>query len=121
MVSRVNEKRLQDETRYCERCGISFVYSREEQKAALVAAIPAPQLCAGCRAVLPAAGRERGMVKWYSPRKRYGFVVRHNHDELFLPASSLRGKVAPQPGDLVEFALGENEQGKIAVEVTLLL
>jgi len=117
----VEEKRLQDDMRYCERCGISFVFSKEEQKAALAGEMPAPVLCAGCRALLPAAGRERGMVKWYSPRKRYGFVVRQNHGELFLPASSLSGKVAPQPGDLVEFALGENEQGPIAIEVVLLL
>lgn len=121
VVVKAEETRLQDETRYCERCGISFIYSSEEQRGDYAAGRSAPTHCAGCRVLLPPHGRERGMVKWYSPRKRYGFVVRQNQGELFLPASSLQGRIAPQPGDLVEFSVGENERGAIAVDVQVLL
>lgn len=115
----------QDETRYCENCGISFIYTSEEQRRdererAGGALIPPPSHCPGCRALLPQAGRERGMVKWYSPRKRYGFVVRAGGSELFLPAASLAGRRLPQTGELVEFALGEHDGRPIAVDVTLL-
>lgn len=116
---------IQDETRYCENCGISFIYTSEEQRRderarASGELIPPPIHCAGCRAILPAAGRERGMVKWYSPRKRYGFLVRASGSELFLPAASLSDRRLPQPGELVEFSLGERDGRPIAAEVTVL-
>ncbi len=115
----------QDETRYCENCGISFIYTSEEQRRdardrASGTLVPPPMLCAGCRAILPAVGRERGMVKWYSARKRYGFLVRTSGSELFLPAASLSGKRLPQPGELVEFSLGERDGRPIAADVKML-
>lgn len=115
----------QDETRYCENCGISFIYTTEEKRRddrnrASGEVIPPPAYCAGCRMILPATGRERGMVKWYSPRKRYGFLVRAGGGELFLPAASLSGKRQPQPGELVEFTLGERDGRPIAADVVVL-
>jgi CspA family cold shock protein len=116
----------EDEIRYCERCGISFLWTIEEQKAAQndrSAANPsvrAPDLCAGCRVLLPSPNRVRGMVKWYNIRKRYGFIVRQGEPEIFVPAAALQGPRFLQTGDLVEFSLGQNQEGPIAQEVTLL-
>ncbi|MGL4651338.1 MAG: cold-shock protein [Caldilineaceae bacterium] len=122
-------RRIQDEILYCDRCGISFLWPVEEQRAP-ESAIPdapsapantpdAPRCCAGCRMLMAAPQRERGMVKWYSMRKRYGFVVRRDQAEIFMPGSSLVGVRLVQPGDLVEFAIGANEQGPIAEAVRL--
>lgn len=115
----------QDETRYCENCGISFVYTTEEQRRdegrrTAGEAVATPTHCPGCRALLPDVGRERGMVKWYSPRKRYGFLVRASGGELFLPAASLSRRRLPQTGELVEFAVGERDGRPIAADVRLL-
>lgn len=108
----------QDEIQYCARCGISFLWSQEEQKRS--ARAPAPLHCPGCRRLLPAGGRERGLVKWYDGRKQYGFLVRAGHADIYVHRSALaaagRGL---HPGDLVEFRIEQTERGPAAFDVTL--
>jgi cold shock CspA family protein len=165
-------RRYTDTILYCERCGISFLWNVEEQRAAgalpprnsasdedtpnpdgpnsdglspdgmnadeaHVGAAPSrapdpagpshsggpatqPRLCPGCRALQPPAGRERGLVKWYSMRKRFGFVVRRSEEEIFLPGSALVDRRVPQTGDLVEFSVGESEKGPVAQQVRII-
>lgn len=112
-----------DQIRYCERCGISFLWSTEEQKEARsqTQAKPTPPIhCPGCRILLPHAGRERGIVKWYNFRKRYGFLVRHDHPEIFVHGSDIQTGSALRPGDLVEFSVGQSERGLAAKEIIVL-
>lgn len=112
-----------DQIRYCERCGISFLWSTEEQKEARAksqAPITPPTHCPGCRILLPKAERERGLVKWYNFRKRYGFLIRHDHPEIFVHGSDIQGANSLRPGDLVEFSVGQSERGLAAKEITLL-
>lgn len=115
---RQRERDHDDEIRYCERCGISFLWCVEEQTAAPDA--PAPDHCPGCRVLLAPPGRARGLVKWYNIRKRYGFIVRQGAADLFVPAAALQGPRFLQTGDLVEFSPGQNQEGPIAQAVTLL-
>ncbi|MBX3013978.1 MAG: cold-shock protein [Caldilineaceae bacterium] len=114
----------QDETRYCERCGISFLWASEEQHQTHLSSphLSSPtvgQLCPGCRQLLPALGRERGLVRWYNRQKGYGFITRANQPELYVHRSAVRqGRLAPDV--LVEFSLGVNQQGAIAEELIVL-
>lgn len=121
----MSKKAIQDEICYCAHCGISFVWAQEEQQAAAQQAAPPagahrPTLCAGCRYLMPAAGRERGLVKWYDRRRQYGFIVRHGQPDIYLHRSGLRSGPAPQPGDLVEFVVEISERGPLASEVAIL-
>lgn len=112
-----------DQIRYCERCGISFLWSTEEQKEtrAQGQTQPTPPThCPGCRIVLPATGRERGLVKWYNFRKRYGFLIRRDHPEIFAHGSDIQGTNSLRPGDLVEFSVGQSERGLAAQEIKIL-
>jgi CspA family cold shock protein len=111
-----------DQVLYCERCGISFLWPKEEQSEALArSAEPAPpRHCPGCRRLLPTDGRERGLVKWYNHSKRYGFVVRQQQADLFVHGSDLVDSARLQPGDLVEFSVGSGERGPAAKEVQVL-
>lgn len=111
------QKAQRDETRYCERCGITFLWPVEEQREGVG---PPPQLCTGCRALLPAAGRERGVVKWYNVRKRYGFIVRREQTDLFVHGSELADVRRLSEGDLVEFTVAERDGGLAAQNVELL-
>ncbi len=78
-----------------------------------------PLYCPGCRQIIPAAGRQRGLVKWYNRRRGYGFITRHEADDLYVHRSALRrGHLAPD--DLVEFAVGENRRGAVAAHVRIL-
>src|SRR5687768_1279949 len=112
-----------DQIRYCERCGISFLWSAEEQRSARAegqgGATP-PSHCSVCRLLLPAAGRERGLVKWYNHRKRYGFLVRRDQPEIFAHGSDIEGAKSLRPGDLVEFSVAMSDRGPTAKEITII-
>jgi cold shock protein len=110
-----------DQTRYCERCGISFLWSAEEQKEERKSATAqAPSHCPGCRLLLPPAGRERGLVKWYNQRKRYGFLVRRDAPEIFAHGSDIQGAKSLHPGDLVEFSVEAGARGPAAKEIAII-
>ena len=109
----------QDEILYCARCGISFLWSQEEQKHA--GGAPAPLHCPGCRRLLPAPGRERGQVKWYDPRKQYGFLVRTGQPDIYVHRSALGSSRPLRPGDLVEFRVEQTDRGPAAFDVTVIL
>ena len=114
---------LLDQIRYCERCGISFLWSAEEQKEARAQekGTPAPPAhCPACRLLLPKDGRERGLVKWYNHRKRYGFLVRRDHAEIFAHGSDLEGANSLRPGDLVEFSVAKGDRGLAAKEIAVI-
>ncbi len=114
---------FRDEMLICERCGIAFLWSSEEQRHAARKGSPRelPHLCPGCRHLLPPPGFRRGLVKWYSPRRRYGFVVADDGAELFTHRSHFGpGLGTLRPGDLVEFRVIEKARGPVAVDVRLL-
>jgi len=107
---------VQDEVLYCARCGISFLWTQEEQK---VDGAAAPRHCPACRRLLPPAGRERGLVKWYDPRKQYGFLVRAGQPDIYVHRTGMLEPRLLRPGDLVEFAVADTPRGPAAVDVTV--
>ncbi len=125
-MSNQNNVRPQDQICYCDRCGISFLWSAEEQRTQtrIDGSPNAPTHCAGCRQLLPAVGRERGLVKWYNFRKRYGFLVRKDHPEIFAHGSELETTGASgqalRPGDLVEFSVAQSERGPVAKSIRVI-
>ncbi|MCB0044076.1 MAG: cold shock domain-containing protein [Caldilineaceae bacterium] len=110
------QKTVRDQIYYCDHCGISFLWSQEEQRQDHVK----PRLCPGCRYSLPAPERTRGLVKWYNRRKRYGFITRDEGDALFVHGSALQDARHLEPGDLVEFAVGQDDKGAHAEAVSVL-
>jgi CspA family cold shock protein len=118
--SKKKDKKRIDETIYCERCGISFLWTSEEQSESDGHAPEKPALCPGCRHLLPQPGRERGLVKWFNHKKRYGFIVRMDQEDLFFHRSELVTNARLHPGDLVEFAVSEGERGPAATEIMVL-
>jgi CspA family cold shock protein len=113
--------KLKDEVRYCERCGISFLWTSEEQKQlANAGGGTTPTRCPGCRHLLPAQGRERGVVKWFNLRKQYGFIVRRNQPEIYVHSSDVQSPAKLDEGDLVEFNVVETPRGLAAQQVQLI-
>lgn len=132
------QSKRQDRTVFCRHCGISFLWTSEEQA---TAGAPAqnghaqngtnrqsppdpgnarPTHCPACRRLLPAPSRERGLVKWYNRRKRFGFITRKDQPDIFVHGSALPDRRPLTPDQLVEFAIDENDQGLIAVDVVRL-
>jgi cold shock CspA family protein len=91
----------------CAECGTPFVWTLVEQ-----AAGPAPALCPMCRRLAPAPGRTRGLVKWYSRAKGYGFIT---------PIAGLDPmRPVLRAGQLVEFTRATTERGAQAEQVVVL-
>jgi len=92
----------------CAECGVAFVWTGAEQQAD-----PArPVRCPACRRLAPAPGRVRGLVKWFSRAKGYGFVTATSGDDVFVHKSGLaEGQPLPRAGQLVEFRVGHGTRG----------
>lgn len=108
-----------DEMIICEQCGVTFLWTLEEQRYAPDMQ-KSPLYCLGCRSLLPREGRQRGLVKWYSPRKKYGFITPQSGPDLFTHRSRFQRAGRLQAGDLVEFTVEETQKGAVAVDVQLL-
>ncbi len=106
-----------DRVRPCAACGITFVWTIYEQQRD-----PAPpDLCPMCRRLAPPAGRQRGLVKWFSRARGYGFITPADGPEVFLHRSGLaQGQPLPRAGQLVEFTLSRGARG-IQAEDTVIL
>jgi CspA family cold shock protein len=117
----MNGRKQQDEMLFCERCGISFLWTVEERNAQPSdKQQPAPIYCPGCRVLLPTVERERGEVKFFNGRKQFGFLTRRTGPELYVHGSALPPNLRLGPGDLVEFSVIQTERGVAASEVVLL-
>lgn len=73
-----------------------------------------------CRKLTPLPGRLRGIVKWYSRGKGYGFITPAQGADVFLHKSGLRGGPAPCAGQLVEYAIATGPRGVQAIDVEIL-
>ncbi len=104
----------------CQRCGVSFIWTSAEQVAA-AGVEPTRRLCPACAQLLPATGRERGLIKWYNGRRGYGFIVRPTGDDLFFHRAALPADVgAIAPAMLVEYGIEHTAKGPQANQVTVL-
>ena len=60
----------------------------------------------------------KGTVKWYSPKKGYGFIYDQKGKELFVHHSDLTfWTIYLNKGDRVKFKLGTSDRGQKAVNV----
>jgi cold shock protein len=100
----------------CADCGTPFAWTTAEQTAGAP-----PDLCPMCRRLVPAPGRGRGVVKWYSRAKGYGFITPTQGPDLFVHKSALDpARPALRAGQLVEFSRTTTERGVQAEEVSVL-
>ncbi len=59
-----------------------------------------------------------GIVKWFNEQKGYGFIEQTNGRDLFVHYKEIRGKL--NPGDKVEYILGEGRKGPAATKVRVI-
>ena len=60
-----------------------------------------------------------GIVKWYSEKKGFGFIEPEDGPDIFVHYTGINGGPFPplEPGDRVEFDIGEGRKGPCAVNV----
>lgn len=105
---------IPDQIIKCAVCDTPFVWTRVEE------ADPQPEYCPMCRKLAPASGRLRGIVKWYSRGKGYGFITPAQGADVFLHKSGVLGGQAPCAGQLVEYAVTNGPRGVQASDVEIL-
>ncbi len=99
----------------CAACATPFLWLASEQDG------PPPPLCTMCRRLAPQGGRQRGVVKWYSRGKGYGFITPAEGAEVFVHKSGLRGEqLSLRAGQLVEFSLTRGPRGAQADDIEVL-
>ena len=66
--------------------------------------------------------RLKGIVKWFSPEKGFGFIEAKDMDDVFVSHSSIMkdGFKTLEKGQSVEFEIEECERGNQAKDVTLI-
>ncbi len=99
-----------DQTIKCSVCKTPFLWTAAEQRAAGEDAAK-PDRCPMCRRIAPASGRQRGIVKWYSRGKGYGFITTVQGTDIFVHKSVLAEGQAPCAGQLVEFSVAQGPRG----------
>jgi CspA family cold shock protein len=62
-----------------------------------------------------------GKVKWFDPKKGYGFIIAEDGKEIFVHYTGIvkEGFKALSEGELVNYEIGNGEKGEQAVNVQL--
>ncbi|MBS3784883.1 MAG: cold shock domain-containing protein [Anaerolineae bacterium] len=82
-----------------------------------------PSLCADCREDKKVesleSGEQRGVVKWYEPKKRYGFITMQTGDDIFFHRNAIaEGEERDfTEGATVTFSVTESDKGPEATDV----
>ncbi len=70
------------------------------------------------RAILPEEVKKmKGTIKWYNPRKGYGFIQGEEGKDVFVHQSAIPAGTYLNEGDQVEYEIEETERGVNAKDV----
>jgi CspA family cold shock protein len=67
------------------------------------------------------SGEQQGVVKWYEPKKRYGFITLRSGDDIFFHRNAITegNEKDFSEGAKVTFSVTESEKGPEATDVKL--
>jgi len=107
----------------CQRCGRGFVstatyqdFLRRWGRRVIV-----PVLCPTCFLEAGPLPKERGQVKWFSPRKHYGFISMESDEDVFFHQQQLveASGTALETGQPARFHLRHVPKGLEALNVEI--
>jgi CspA family cold shock protein len=111
------------QTIICQRCGCGFVLTSTYRDflARRGVKVAVPVQCMRCFLQAGPLPKQRGQVKWFSPRKGYGFITTVEDKDVFFHQNELvvgNGNL-PHEGQGTRFHLRHSVKGSEAVNVEL--
>lgn len=107
----------------CQRCGRGFVLTATYRDFLLRWGRPlvVPVLCPTCFLGAGPLPKEEGKVKWFSPRKHYGFITIEEDRDVFFHQEQLLEEVdgVPQKGQPARFHMRHSPKGPEALNVEI--
>jgi CspA family cold shock protein len=111
------------QTIVCQRCGRGYVLTPTylDLLERWGARVVVPVVCPTCFLGAKTLPKEQGKVKWFDPRKHYGFIATQAGDEVFFHQEQLLDDAgqAPRDGQAVRFHLHFSRKGPEALNVEL--
>jgi CspA family cold shock protein len=108
----------------CQRCGLGFVLTvtYRDFLARRGVKVKTPLLCTTCFLKTGPLSKQRGEVKWFDSRKRYGFIVTKEGEEIFFHRRQVlkNNTDEPREGQEVLFHSRYARKGPEAVNVELI-
>lgn len=115
---------LTDKILRCNECGADFLFGVDEQRAMMEnGEIVEPRLCPACELEGGTQMRLSGYVKWFDPRRGYGFITRDDGGgDVFVHYSDIQayGFKVLNEREKVQFELQHGPKGDRAINVVRL-
>ncbi|MFO7742716.1 MAG: cold shock domain-containing protein [Anaerolineae bacterium] len=107
----------------CQRCGRGFVLTATYRDFLMRwgRQVVVPVVCPSCFLDAGPLPKKRGQVKWFSSRKRYGFIAAGENEDVFFHQQQLldNGEVEPHKGQLARFHVRRTPKGPEALNVEI--
>jgi CspA family cold shock protein len=107
----------------CQLCGAGFMVTPNYQDflARHGARVVVPVLCPRCFSQRGPLPKQQGKVKWFNQRRRYGFIVTQEGQEVFFHRDQVLGESSsgPHEGQQAQFHLRYAIKGPEALNVEL--
>jgi CspA family cold shock protein len=107
----------------CQRCGRGFVLTATYRDflTRWGRQVIVPVLCRTCFLGAGPLPKEQGKVKWFSPRKHYGFITAEGSGDVFFHQQQLLETVdsAPHEGQSARFHVRYSSKGPEALNVEI--
>jgi len=111
------------QTIICQRCGCGFVLTSTYRDflARRGAKVAVPVQCLRCFLKVGPLPKQSGEVKWFSPRRGYGFITTIEDNDVFFHQNELvaRNGNLPHEGQRTQFHVRHSVKGSEAVNVEL--
>jgi len=102
----------------CSSCGIRFLWTAREQKLSFRAGGSPPDKCPGCRALDFLLAEHEGRIRFYNPKKGWGFIEAPGGRRVFFHRRDIRKPVFR--GAVVRFRVSLTEKGLRATSVKVI-
>jgi CspA family cold shock protein len=105
----------------CQRCRRGFLLTPtyRDWLARRGTKVIHPPLCPTCFMKAGPLPKRHGKVKWFNPRKHYGFIAAEEGEDIFFNQQQILGSNEVCKGQSVKFHVRDSMKGQVALNIEL--